>query len=564
MNSQSAEFFRSVLSSIADLVIVTDIHWTVVHVNPPLNNMLGYSADEFLGKDLRNLLSDAGSGMVSQIFSPKNEEDELQPARIIESSLVRKNGSVFCGEVSVQNLRSIDGTIHGTILQIRDISERNKREDELIRGALYDTMTGLPNRGLFKDRVHRIFARTRRFENRVFAVVYLDIDRFKFVNDSFGHDIGDQVLIAAARRIESCLRPGDTVARLGGDEYGIIIDDVSEASGAHHITSRILEELGQPLRINGLDIRITASAGITIYTLSYSNPEDLIRNADAAMYRAKQHGRARLEIFDQAMRDQAIKRMDLEADLRLALDRREFRIYYHPIVALSDMKIVGVEALLRWQHPKRGIVSAGEFLSLAEETGLILPIGEWILRQVLMHQKSWKYRMSVALNISAAQFDNREFFESFTRTLRDEQADSNLIRIDVTEKTLMKDIDYTINVLNALNALGIQILIDDFGTGSSSLGYLKRFPVTALKIDRSFISEIPDDTDFAKVVKAAIIMAHTLGLNISAEGVENEAQIEFLKIFECDEAQGYHFCKPMPAEDFADLLETAPHSFREA
>lgn len=560
MTNQDTNFYRAVFLSLADLVVVTNTDWTVTDVNPALSNLLGYTREEVLGTDIRALFNDPDTNALFQLFQQTGSSAEPQRAKSIETRLKRKNSSTFAGEVCLQNLG--DGT-QGVVLIVRDITERKRVEEDFMRGALYDALTGLPNKGLFHDRVHRLFALTRRAENRAFAVVFLDLDRFKYINDSYGHEVGDQALVATARRIEACMRPGDTVARLGGDEFGVVIDDIKDASEAAHVVNRIIKDIEAPLHLNNLDVTVTASAGIAVTSYTYDNPDDLIRNADMAMYRAKNEGRDRCEIFDDAMRERTRQRMDLESDLRLALERRELRVYYHPIISLSDMKIIGAEALVRWEHPTRGLVSAGQFVPLAEEIGLIIPIGEWILREVLAHQKAWSHRLSVALNISQVQFENREFVESFTRTLREEQADSNLIRIDVTEKTLMKDIDYTINVLNALNALGIQILIDDFGTGSSSLGYLKRFPVSALKIDRSFISEIPDDIDFAKIVKAAIIMAHTLGLNISAEGVENEAQIEFLKIFECDEAQGYFFSKPMPAVEFSALIETAPHMFRQ-
>lgn len=550
-------YYAALFSTLPEVLVVADRNGLVLDANPALYTILGYSREDLLGKPVLSLIAEADVPAFSRSLT--HDHNAVKP---LKTRLCGKKGQELPAEVSIRQIIEKNGLLLGHAFLIRDISDQTKVEEDLMRGALYDGLTGLPNKGLFRDRVHRLFARSRRNDNGPFAVAYLDLDFFKRVNDAYGHDTGDQVLIAAARRIESCLRPGDTVARLGGDEFGIVIDAITDAGEAAHIVNRILEEISRPMRVGAVDLTLTASAGFTLNALPHESPEDLIQHADMAMYRAKNLGRARCQIFDEAMHERALKRLEMESDMRAGLDRNEFRIYYHPIFSLEDMKIVGAEALVRWQHPMLGLLSAGQFLPLAEETGLILPLGEWVFRQVLAHQKSWPCRINVALNISSTQFANREFFESFTRTLRDEQADSTLIRIDVTENTLMQNIDYTISVLNALNALGIQILVDDFGTGSSSLGYLKQFPISTLKMDRSFINEIPDDADFAKVVKAAISMAHILGIRISAEGVENEAQLEFLKIYECDEAQGYLFNKPMPAAEFAALIDAAPHTFR--
>ena len=555
--TRTVSALENIFNSFADAVFVIDSGYTILDANKgALADVFGYAVPEVVGKSSRLLFADDDS------FAAACRESFIiseQPCgRFLEASFRRKSGEFFVGELRTCPLVEGSGSV---VAVVRNISDRKKAEEQLIQGALHDALTGLPNKGLFRDRVHRMFVRARRSAGHAFAVVFLDLDLFKLVNDTHGHDIGDQVIIAAARRIESMLRPGDTVARFGGDEFAIVLDDIDAVSGALNAMDRILEELGKPIRVNGLDIRISASAGISSNLPHYENPDELIRDADMAMYRAKSLGRNRCEIFDEAMRERAIKRNTLEKDLRDALIRNEFALHYHPIIGLDTMKIIGVEALIRWHHPERGLIPARDFISVAEDSGLIVPIGEWILRQVIAQQKAWSHRVHVAINISSWQFENRAFLETFTHMVREEQADTNLLRIDVTEKTIMKDLDYTIRVLNGLTALGIEVLIDDFGTGYSSLGSLKNLPISCLKIDRSFISEIPENSNDAKVVKAAITLAHCLNLKVVAEGVENIAQLEYLKTFECDQAQGYYFSRPLSSEQFTNLLHTTPHAF---
>ncbi len=548
-------FFANIFNSLPDAALVLDAQHTIVSANTEaLTDVFGYSSGEVISQSCRILFADDESFAVAckEAFIPG-----IRPCgNFFESKFRRKSGSVFLGE-----LRTCQLADNAFVALIRNISERKQTEEQLIKGALHDSLTGLPNKGLFRDRVRRMFVRSRRREGHAFAVVFMDLDHFKFVNDTHGHETGDQVLIAAARRIESFLRPGDTVARFGGDEFAIVLDDIDAASGALNAVNRILEELAKPVRVNGLDIRISASAGISANLPHYENPDDLIRDADMAMYRAKAQGRNRCEIFDETMRQRAVRKNTLERELRAALANNELVLHYHPIIGLETMKIIGAEALIRWQHPKHGLIPAKDFIAVAEESGLIIPIGEWILKRVITQQKDWARRIHVAINISSWQFENHAFLETFTHLVRDEQADTNLLRLDVTEKTIMKDIDYTIRVLNGLTSLGIEILIDDFGTGYSSIGSLKNLPISSLKIDRSFIKEIPENSNDAKVVKAAITLAHCLNLKVIAEGVENIAQLEYLKTFECDEAQGYYFYKPMSAEAFTNLLRTTPHAF---
>ncbi|HSW62302.1 MAG TPA: EAL domain-containing protein [Dissulfurispiraceae bacterium] len=550
-------YYSDIFSSLADAVFVIDSSTTIIDVNDgALADVFGYAVSEVIGQSCRLLFADDESFRLA--YREAFLTGDRPRGKFFEGSFRRKSGEVFTGELRTCPLAAGGGEI---VAMVRDISDRKRVEEQLLKGALHDSLTGLPGKGLFRDRVHRMFVRARRRHGHAFAVVFMDLDHFKLVNDTHGHVTGDQMLIATARRIESFLRPGDTVARFGGDEFALVLDDIDAVSGALNAVERIIEELAKPVRVNGLDIMVTASAGISANLHHYENPDDLIRDADMAMYRAKAHGRNRCEIFDETMRARAMTRSALEKDMRKALDRNEFVLHYHPIVGLDTMKIVGVEALIRWQHPERGLIPAKDFIAVAEETGLIIPIGEWILKRVIMQQKQWACRMHIAINISPWQFENRAFFETFTRMLRDEQADTNFLRIDITEMTIMKDLDYTIRVLNGLTALGIEILIDDFGTGYSSLGSLKNLPISCLKIDRSFIKEIPDNSNDAKVVKAAITLAHCLNLKVSAEGVEDIAQLEYLKTFECDLAQGYYFSKPMSAAEITNLLRTTPHAF---
>lgn len=550
-------YYSDIYNSLADAVLVIDSSTAIIDVNEgALADVFGYAVSDVVGQSCRMLFADDES------FRCAHREAFLigdRPCtKFFEGSFRRKNGEYFAGEIRTSPLSAGNGSV---VAMVRDISERKRVEEQLLKGALHDSLTGLPSKGLFRDRVHRMFVRARRRHGHAFAVVFMDLDHFKIINDTHGHDTGDQVLIATARRIEAFLRPGDTVARFGGDEFGMVLDDIDAVSGALNAVERIIEELAKPVRVNGLDITVTASAGISANLQHYENPDDLIRDADMAMYRAKAHGRNRCEIFDETMRTRAMKRSALEKDMREALDREEFVLHYHPIIGLDTMKIAGVEALIRWHHPERGLLPAKDFIAVAEETGLIIPIGEWILKRVILQQKEWSHRMHIAINISSWQFENRAFFETFTRILREQQADTNLLRLDITEMTIMKDLDYTIRVLNGLTALGIEILIDDFGTGYSSLGSLKNLPISCLKIDRSFVREIPEDRNDAKVVKAAINLAHCLDLSVCAEGVENIAQLEYLKTFECDQAQGYYFSKPISAEELTGMLRTMPHAF---
>ncbi|MBI4481670.1 MAG: EAL domain-containing protein [Acidobacteria bacterium] len=440
-----------------------------------------------------------------------------------------------------------------------DITVRRAAEEQLLHDALHDALTGLPNRALFIDRLGLLIGRAKRRQDYLCAVLFLDLDRFKVINDSLGHMFGDQLLIAIARRLEACLRPGDTVARLGGDEFTMLLDNIKDVSEATRVADRIQNELATPFNLNGHEVFTTASIGIALSVPGYDWPEDLLRDADMAMYRAKALGKARHALFDRGMHARAVALLQLEADLRRAFERQEFRIHYQPIVSLLSSQITGVEALARWHHPQRGLVCPAEFIPLAEETGLIITLGEWLLRTACAQNKAWQAaghsQLRVMVNFSARQFQHRNLLDLIQRVLGETGMAAHTLELEITETLAMKDIDFSLTTLNELSAMGIQISIDDFGTGYSSLGSLKRFPITTLKIDQSFIRDITNDADDAALTTAIIAMAHSLALKVIAEGVETEEQLAFLRSQKCDEILGYVISRPVPAEAFTKLLE---------
>lgn len=439
-----------------------------------------------------------------------------------------------------------------------DLTAHKVAEAQLLHDAFYDGLTGLPNRALFLDHIGRLIKRGKRQRDYLFAVLFLDLDRFKIINEGLGHVMGDRLLIAIARRLEKCLRPSDTIARLGGDEFAILLDDIKDANDATRIVERLQKELARSFDLSGQEAFVTASIGIALSTKGYEHPEDLLRDADMAMYRAKTLGRARHEIFDVTMQSRALGLLQLESYLRRAVEREEFQIHYQPIVSLESGKIIGSEALVRWQHPQRGLVSPAEFIPLAEETGLIIPLGEWVLRTVCKQNKAWKDAgfppLYISVNLSARQFKQKNLTEMITQILKDLNLDPQLLKLELTESIVMENADATIKILKELKELGIQLSIDDFGTGYSSLSYLKRFPIDTLKIDQSFVRNIATDPNDAAITTAVITLAHNLKLRVIAEGLEEEEQLVFLRSQQCDEIQGYLLSRPLPVEAFTELL----------
>jgi diguanylate cyclase (GGDEF)-like protein/PAS domain S-box-containing protein len=441
---------------------------------------------------------------------------------------------------------------------LTDISERKKAEEELLKNAFFDRLTSLPSRALFENRLDRAIRIASRRQGHGFAVLFLDVDRFKVVNDSLGHAAGDQLLAAFARRLEGFLRAGDTVARFGGDEFVMLLEEVRDEAHAMLIADRILAGVSEPFWIGGHDLTVTASAGLVLSSPAHDSAGAYLRAADAAMYRAKSLGRARWEIFDDKMHARSLDLLTLEKDLRHALERSELVLHYQPLVSLGSREITGCEALLRWCHPTRGLLLPGDFIPLAEETGLIVPIGEWVLRTACVQAEAWGrrglHRLDLSVNLSARQLTHRDLGAVVTSALRESGLDPARLTLELTESMVMGSSPQTLRTIDTLNTLGIELSIDDFGTGYSSLAYLKRFRCASLKIDGSFVRDITTDPDDAAIATAIISLAHNLRMRVIAEGIETEGQHRFLQHERCDEGQGFLFSRPVPADEFARLL----------
>jgi diguanylate cyclase (GGDEF)-like protein len=438
--------------------------------------------------------------------------------------------------------------------------EREAFEDALAHQSMHDSLTGLPNRLLFVDRLHQSIARCQRTKASV-GVVFLDLDRFKNINDSLGHDAGDELLVAVAHKLQSVIRPGDTVARFGGDEFTVLCEDLSYETArdvAVEISERLLATVIHPMVVRDTEMFVGASVGIALASSGEESAEEMLRDADAAMHHAKESGRGRVEVFDEAMRTRALAAHSTESALHRALERGELRLFFQPIVALADARCVGAEALVRWQHPERGLLGPSEFIPLAEETGQIVPMGWWIIEEAARNAARWQLEhpepFQVSINLSARQLLQPDLADRVADVIAQTGVHPASLCFEITESVLMDDAETVIDVISRVRALGVQFAIDDFGTGYSSLGYLKRFPVDAVKIDRSFVSGLGSDPGDAAIVSAVIGLAHALGLRVTAEGVETEDQLMALIALECDEAQGYFFLPPQPAPDLRGLI----------
>lgn len=552
------EWLRITLSSIGDAVITTDENGIITFSNFETQKLLGLSEAEISGERLDKLLSglvDKDSNVykipVGEVVSQGvivNLENNISLISNYEKKLISGN---------VAPIRNDLGMIIGTVIALKDITEMKKKEEILYNMEYYDSLTGLPNRSLFTDRLKMALAQSKR-NKEMCALIILDLDNFKAINDTLGHSVGDMLLKQVSEKIKGYLREVDTVARIGGDEFIIIQPQIKEISDATKAADRILGKFQQPWRLEGKDYYITASMGIGIYPNDGEDPQTIFRNADTALYRAKELGRNNYQLYTESMNQKVFQRLDIENSLRRAIEREEFVLFYQPQVDINSGGIVGLEALLRWYHPDYGLVPPMEFIPIAEESGFIVTISEWVLTTACMQSKKWIDSgldpHLIAVNLSARQFQQYDLVEVIDRIRCNSRLEPRLLELEITESTAMQDLNFTIDVLNQLRKKGIRVSLDDFGTGYSSLNYLRQLPIDTLKIDKSFVRDITANSKEEAIAKSVISLAHKLKLTVVAEGVETNEQLLFLKKEGCDKAQGYLFSKPLPADEIEKML----------
>ena len=482
----------------------------------------------------------------------------LTPHFECEYRIQHSNGTYLWALSRGLAVRDAKGTAYRIAGSQSDITARKLAEDQLAHDAVHDALTGLPNRVLFLDRLQNRLERTKRNPDDLFAVMFIDLDRFKVVNDSLGHAFGDQLLTTVANRLKQCIRPEDTLSRLSGDEFAVMLDNVSEASDARRVADRMKGQLITTTLLGAVERSPSASIGIAMFDKTYVSAEDILRDADSAMYYAKALGGNQYQLFDSTMHTSAVELIRLEGELKRAVERKEWLVYYQPIISLGNGKPVGAEALIRWLHPQKGILSPKDFIQAAEDTGLILLIGEYVLRTACVQAKAWREaghpNFWVSVNISARQFQDKNLVELVIQILSETNLPSEALRLEITESVAIRDMKYTIRIMNELNDLGVHTSLDDFGTGYSSLSYLKQFPLKVLKIDQSFIQDIQLNKKNEKLIMAIIAMGHSLGLEVVAEGVEKDEQLTFLRSQLCDDVQGFLLSRPISASDLTKKL----------
>ncbi|HEX8188043.1 MAG TPA: EAL domain-containing protein [Pyrinomonadaceae bacterium] len=555
---ESEERFRSAFdnATIGMGVVALDGRW--LQVNRSLCDIVGYEERELLEAEVRQ---------VTHREDLVTLEEQLQrfvagtiSSHQAELRYCHKSGKEVWAHLGMSLVRDGGAQPLHLIFQIQDITDRKRAEEQLLHDAFHAALTGLPNRALFMDHVKMAIQRSRRSGDRLFAALFLDLDRFKIINDSLGHMVGDQLLVGIAHRLEACLRPGDTVARLGGDEFTILLEDLASTDDAIDVARRVQEAVTQPFNIGGHEVFTTASIGIALSNTGYERAEDLLRDADTAMYRAKMEGKKRHVVFDKAMHDRAMELLQTETDLRRALTRKEFFLNYQPIVDLETGRVASFEALVRWRHPERGLVMPGDFVPVAEETGLIVPLGLWVLNEACRQMREWQRlgladeAVTVSVNLSGRQFSQADLIEQISGALRESGLKAANLKLEITESMVMENFDTAIGMLMQLRNLGVGLSIDDFGTGYSSLSYLHRFPIDTLKIDRSFVTQMSDNSENAEIVRTIVTLARSLDMAVVAEGVETADQLRRLGDLGCDYGQGYLFSRPVGAGQAADLL----------
>ena len=559
----SEERFRSLVHNAADMISILDAEGKVLYHSPASLRLLGFSPSERLGRDGFEALHGEDRQRIEALFA--EVVDRPRQSRLAEYRMRHSDGSWRVLESKFTNLLD-NPAVSGVVLNSRDVSDRKEAEDRLLHDALHDALTTLPNRTLFVDRLTHCLDRRARNRSYRCALLFLDLDRFKMINDSFGHAIGDRLLVQASSRLKSCLRPTDTLARLGGDEFAILLDEVGDASTAVRVAQRIQQELEAPFHLEGREIYSTASIGIALSTAE-SEPADVLRDADTAMYRAKSQGRAGYAIFDSQMHAQVRAQLKLDTDLRRALAQWQFEVYYQPILTLPDGQLAGFEALVRWHHPDRGLVMPGDFMPLAEETGLINPIGRGVLGEACRQLKEWNVRRAprepifVSVNLSTRQFSQPDLLAQLSQVLDKSGLAGNRLSIEITEAAVMQEPEEVLETLVRIRRLGIRIALDDFGTGYASLSVLHRLPFDRIKIDPWLVRNVGLQGDSNELVESVVALCRGRRLDTIAEGVETLEQRRKLCDIGCDFAQGFLFAEPVDKLRAEELLTAPPPDF---
>ncbi len=548
--------FKELFNNAIDPIFLSDISdegvpGKFIEVNDIACSKLGYTREELLRMTPFDISIPEDLAELGKIFKKLQQQGHIT----FERSYLTKSGLKMPVEISCHLFQWRNQKVIQSIA--RDITDRKRAEETIRRQAYYDVLTNLPNRMLFKDRLEQAMKHAHR-NKQMLGVIVLDLDRFKNINETLGHLLGDKLLVAVSERLLGILNESETIARFGGDEFTLLLPQVNNVEEATQHAQKIIELLAAPFKLSNHELHVTTSIGIAFYPDDGENSEILLKNAETAMYRAKEQGRNNYQLYASIMNVSAFKQLLMENSLRRALEKEEFVVYYQPQIDIKTQKIIGAEALVRWQHPDLGLVFPTEFIGLAEETGLIVPIGEWVIRKVCSQMKKWQDtgydKVCVSVNLSARQFQQRNLVNNIAHILQETGLDPQYLGLEITESIAMKNADFTISALMELKKMKIHLSLDDFGTGYSSLSYLKRFPLETLKIDRSFVRDITTDPNDAAIVTAVVALAHSLKLNVVAEGVETEGQLSFLKSHDCDHVQGYIYSHPLSEENFLKTL----------
>jgi diguanylate cyclase (GGDEF)-like protein/PAS domain S-box-containing protein len=547
----SEQRFESLVQQSSDVVTVVDTDGIVVYQSETLQRVFGYAVDDVENRPIADLLPAEGVALLEEALSRATDDPSVTV--LVEVPLRHATGDIRDAEISITNLLD-DPNVGGLVLNLRDVSQRRALERQLVHQASHDSLTELANRSVFRERIDHVLSRSDPTRYRG-AVLFLDLDGFKEINDSLGHAAGDLLLTTVAARLQSCVRPGDTVARLGGDEFGVLVEGEEHDVDPHALAARILSAFRSPFTVEGREIQVRTSIGIAPADPGVEGSDQLLRNADLAMYRAKACGGGTIERYDPAMHAQLLERLQLEVDLRRALGRGELRLYYQPIVELQTGQPVGFEALLRWEHPTLGLISPDRFIGVAEQTGLIQPIGRWVLHEACRQAMVWRGRhpehahLAVSVNISARQFGNDDLADDVINALEESGLPAECLELEMTESVLFEHTDENVSQMQRLKALGVMLAIDDFGTGYSSLAYLQMFSVDVLKIDRTFIAQLTDTNSDAELIRTILKIGQSLSMVTVAEGIETELQARSIRDLGCELGQGYLFARPLPPAD---------------